>query len=47
VKCVFKSRNCAKCVCSRGFAPDPVKLAYNTTPDPLGAFVGRGRRKMA
>jgi len=42
----LSTRNCAwpgicrKCICSRGFAPDPTGGAHNAPPDPLVSWGG-------
>ena len=43
-RCDFQAQNTPKCVCGRGFAPDPTGEAYRA-PRPLAGFQGpiRGR----
>jgi len=36
----FLGKNMPKCVCGRGFTPDPAGGAYSTPSDPLTGFKG-------
>jgi len=46
MRCVFESPNCLKCNCNLGSAPDPVEVAYSSTPNPLYVDLGRRKKRM-